>query len=281
VNGVFGTRMVDVAERCGAVVEKIEAPWGTVFDQKAVIDAIDRVKPAAVAIVHAETSTGAHQPVEKLGEAIHARGGLFLLDCVTSLSGVPVEIDQWGVDAAYSGTQKCLSCPPGLSPVTLSPRAVERLDRRKKKVQSWYLDLSMVRQYWGQERFYHHTAPINMLYALHEALTIVLEEGLEARFARHRRMHELLRSQLNELGITYVSQEGFHLPMLNAVKIPDGLDDATVRRTLLNDYNIEIGGGLGAFKGNAWRIGLMGYGANERNVANVVNALKEGTRRNR
>jgi alanine-glyoxylate transaminase/serine-glyoxylate transaminase/serine-pyruvate transaminase len=275
VNGVFGTRMVDVAERCGAVVEKIEAPWGTVFDQNEVIKAVDRIKPAAIAIVHAETSTGAHQPVEKLGEAIHARGGLFLLDCVTSLAGAPVEIDKWGVDAAYSGTQKCLSCPPGLSPVTLSPRAVERLDRRKKKVQSWYLDLSMVRQYWGQERFYHHTAPINMLYALHEAISIVLEEGLEPRWARHRRMHESLRAGLKELGITYVSQEGFHLPMLNAVKIPDGVDDAGVRRRLLNDHNIEIGGGLGAFKGKAWRIGLMGHGSSEANVKRVLTALKE------
>jgi alanine-glyoxylate transaminase/serine-glyoxylate transaminase/serine-pyruvate transaminase len=246
-----------------------------VFDQDEVIKAIDRVKPAAVAIVHAETSTGAHQPVDKLGEAAHARGALFLLDCVTSLAGAPVEIDKWGVDAAYSGTQKCLSCPPGLSPVALSPRAVERIERRKKKVQSWYLDLSMVRQYWGQERFYHHTAPINMLYALHEAASIALEEGLEARFARHRRMHEALRAGLKELGITYVSQEGFHLPMLNAVKIPDGVDDAGVRRRLLNDHNIEIGGGLGAFKGRAWRIGLMGHGASDANVKRVLTALHE------
>src|SRR5439155_3398718 len=271
----FGGRMVDVAGRCGAVVEKIEAPWGTVFDQDEVIRAIERVKPRVVAIVHAETSTGAHQPVDRIGAAARAQGALFLLDCVTSLGGAAVEIDQWGVDAAYSGTQKCLSCPPGLSPVTLSPRAVERLERRKKKVQSWYLDLSMVRQYWGQERFYHHTAPINMLYALHEALNIVLEEGLENRFARHRRAHEMLRGGLKELGITYVSQEGFHLPMLNAVKIPQGVDDATVRRRLLNEHNIEIGGGLGAFKGKAWRIGLMGHGASEANVKRVLSALRQ------
>lgn len=275
VNGVFGGRMVDVAERCGAVVEKIEAPWGTVFDQKDVIAAIERVKPVAVAIVHAETSTGAHQPVDQLGEAIHKHGGLFLLDCVTSLGGVPLEIDKWGVDAAYSGTQKCLSCPPGLSPVTLSPKAVEKLDKRKKKVQSWYLDLSMVRQYWGQERFYHHTAPINMLYGLLEALNIVVEEGLEPRFARHRKVHEQLKAGLKEIGITYASQEGFSLPMLNAVKIPDGVDDASVRKQLLNDFNIEIGGGLGAFKGKAWRIGLMGSGASEANVNRVLTALKK------
>src|SRR3954451_10371059 len=278
VNGVFGTRMVDVAGRCGAVVEKIEAPWGTVFDQDEVIKAIDRVRPKVVAIVHAETSTGAHQPVDRIGEAARANGALFLLDCVTSLGGAPVEIDAWGVDAAYSGTQKCLSCPPGLSPVTLSQRAVERIEARKKKVQSWYLDLSMVRQYWGSERFYHHTAPINMLYALHEALAMVLEEGLENRFKRHREMHELLRTGLRELGIEYVSQEGHHLPMLNAVKIPDGVDDLTVRRRLLTDYGIEIGGGLGAFKGKAWRIGLMGYGSNRRNVTLLLAALRETLR---
>ncbi len=275
VNGVFGGRMVDVATRCGAQVEKIEAPWGQTFDQNVVIDAIDRIKPKAIAIVNAETSTGAHQPIDKLGDAIHKHGGLLLVDCVTSLGGAPLEIDTWGVDAAYSGTQKCLSCPPGLAPVTLSPRAVERLEKRKMKVQSWYLDLSMVRQYWGQERAYHHTAPINMLYALHEALAIVLEEGLENRWKRHREMHELLRAGLKEIGIEYVSQEGRHLPMLNAVKIPDGVDDATVRRRLLEEYGIEIGGGLGAFKGKAWRIGLMGYGSNRRNVTLVLAALKQ------
>jgi alanine-glyoxylate transaminase/serine-glyoxylate transaminase/serine-pyruvate transaminase len=275
VNGVFGGRMVDVAERCGGVVEKVEAPWGTVFDQQVVIDAIKRVKPKVVAIVHAETSTGVHQPVDRIGAAAHDVGALFFLDCVTSLAGAPVEIDQWGVDAAYSGTQKCISCPPGLSPVTISPRAVERLLARKSKVASWYLDLTMVRQYWGQERFYHHTAPINMLYGLQEALTIVLEEGLEARWARHRAMHELLKAGLKELGMDYVSQEGHHLPMLNAVRIPEGADDAAIRRRLLDEYNLEIGGGLGAFKGKAWRIGLMGSGSSKRNVALVLAALRD------
>jgi alanine-glyoxylate transaminase / serine-glyoxylate transaminase / serine-pyruvate transaminase len=279
VNGVFGGRMVDVAARCGAVVEQIDQPWGQAFEQDKVIEAIGRVKPRAVAIVHAETSTGVHQPVDRIGAAAHAHGALFLLDCVTSLGGLPVEIDKWEVDAAYSGTQKCISCPPGLSPVTLSPRAVQRLEQRKQKVQSWYLDLSMVRQYWGSERFYHHTAPINMLYGLHEALTIVLEEGLDHRFERHRDMHGLLRAGLRELGISYVSQEGRHLPMLNAVKIPDGIDDLTVRRRLLDDFGIEIGGGLGAFKGKAWRIGLMGHAATRRNVALVLAALEEGLRR--
>jgi alanine-glyoxylate transaminase/serine-glyoxylate transaminase/serine-pyruvate transaminase len=179
------------------------------------------------------------------------------------------------VDAAYSGTQKCLSCPPGLSPVTFSARAVEAIERRKTKVQSWYLDVTLVRQYWGSERFYHHTAPINMLYALREALAIVLEEGLSARFARHRQMHDLLRAGLADLGITYASQEGFHLPMLNAVRIPEGVEDLAVRQRLLNDYGIEIGGGLGAYKGKAWRIGLMGESASRRNVTLVLAALRE------
>ena len=274
VNGVFGGRMKDVAERCGAAVTTVDTEWGGTAEQSTIIDAIARVKPRVVAVVHAETSTGVHQPVDRIGAAAREAGALFVLDCVTSLAGMPVEVDGWGVDAAYSGTQKCLSCPPGLSPVTLSPRAVERLEARKRKVQSWYLDLSMVRQYWGAERFYHHTAPINMLYALHEALAVVLEEGLDNRFRRHREMHEMLRAGLRELGIEYVSQEGNHLPMLNAVRIPNGADDLTVRRRLLEEYGIEIGGGLGAFKGKAWRIGLMGHATTRRNVALVLAALK-------
>jgi len=186
-----------------------------------------------------------------------------------------VEIDQWGVDAAYSGTQKCLSCPPGLAPVTFSARAMERLAGRKSKVQSWYLDLSMIKNYWGQERAYHHTAPINMLYGLQEALTIVLEEGLEKRFARHREMSGLLKKGLGEMGIGYASQEGHSLPMLNAVKVPEGVEDGTVRKRLLEEYGIEIGGGLGVFKGKVWRIGLMGTSASRRNVVLLVGALKE------
>jgi len=275
VNGVFGGRMKDVASRCGAEVQTVDAPWGQTIDQNKMIEAMRAYKPKVVAIVHAETSTGIHQPVDRLGSAAHDAGALFLLDCVTSLAGAPVEIDQWGVDAAYSGTQKCLSCPPGLSPVTLSARAVEKLAARKSKVQSWYLDLNMLRQYWGQERFYHHTAPINMLYGLHEALAIVLEEGLEARFARHRSNHDLLRSGLKEIGIDYVSQDGHHLPMLNAVRIPQGVDDVRARRQLLDDYGIEIGGGLGDFKGKAWRIGLMGQSSSKRNVELLVAALKK------
>jgi alanine-glyoxylate transaminase/serine-glyoxylate transaminase/serine-pyruvate transaminase len=274
-NGVFGTRMRDVATRAGGVVHSIEAPWGNVFEHSAIAEAVERFKPKVLAIVHAETSTGAHQPIAGLAEIAHQAGALLLVDCVTSLGGAPLEIDGWQIDAAYSGTQKCLSCPPGLSPITLSERAVERLEARKTPVQSWYLDLSMVKKYWGQERFYHHTAPINMLYALDEALSIVLEEGLEARHERHRQAHARLRAGLAELGITYLSQEGFHLPMLNAVKIPDGIDDVATRKQLLADYGIEIGGGLGALKGKAFRIGLMGHGATRRNVELVLAALRD------
>lgn len=274
IQGVFGNRMKDVAERCSAKVQTIEAPWGSAFPQDQLIEAIRRVRPRLFAIVHAETSTGVCQPVDRLGDLIHEVGGLFALDCVTSLGGIPVEIDRWGVDAAYSGTQKCLSCPPGLSPVTFSSRAIRRLEQRKAKVQSWYLDLNMLRQYWGQDRFYHHTAPVNMLYALHEALDAVLDEGLEPRFARHREMHLKLRAGLEKLGIAYVSQEGHHLPMLNAVRIPEGMDDAATRRRLLNEYDVEIGGGLGVFKGKAWRIGLMGHSASDRNVTTLLAALE-------
>ena len=273
--GVFGGRMADVAARCGAEVVTVDAPWGQPIEPRQLIQAIEQHRPRLVALVHAETSTGVHQPVDGLGDAIHDAGGLFVLDCVTSLGGMPVEIDAWGVDAAYSGSQKCLSCPPGLSPVTLSPRAVARLDARKHKVQSWYLDLSMVRQYWGGERAYHHTAPINMLYGLHEALGLVLEEGLPARFERHRTMHEHLRDGLARLGIDYVSAPEHRLPMLNAVRVPAGVDDAQTRRRLLDAYGIEIGGGLGDFRGKAWRIGLMGDTAIRRNVSLLLAALAD------
>jgi alanine-glyoxylate transaminase/serine-glyoxylate transaminase/serine-pyruvate transaminase len=274
VCGVFGERMVDVARRAGAEVHTVSAPWGQVIDRDALAEAIARLEPRVVAIVHAETSTGAHQPLDGIAELVHARGGLFLVDCVTSLGGAPVEIDAWGIDAAYSGTQKCLSCPPGLSPVTLSARAVARLEQRSRPVQSWYLDLSMVRRYWNADRFYHHTAPINMIYALHEALVIVDEEGLEARWARHLTAHARLAAGLAELGIGFVSQEGHRLPMLNAIGIPDGADDAAIRKRLLDGHGIEIGGGLGAFKGKAWRVGLMGHGATAESVDRVLAALR-------
>ncbi len=275
INGVFGGRMADVAERCGAEVTAVRAPWGQPIEPGALIDMVERKKPQVVALVHAETSTGVHQAVDGLATSIHDYGGLLLLDCVTSLGGMPVEIDMWEVDAAYSGTQKCLSCPPGLSPITLSERAMERIRRRKRKVQSWYLDLSMLASYWGSERVYHHTAPVNMLYGLHEALGLVLEEGLEPRFARHRAMHELLRDGLADMGIDYVSAAGHRLPMLNAVGVPEGANDAEVRKRLLGDYGIEIGGGLGDFRGKAWRIGLMGHAATRRNVRLLLAALDD------
>ncbi len=275
VQGVFGTRMVDVAQRCGASVERMDKPWGQAFDQQEILEAIERVKPAVVAIVHAETSTGVHQPIDRLGAACRDAGALLIVDCVTSLGGMPVEIDAWAIDAAYSGTQKCLSCPPGLAPVTLSPRAVEKMSSRKEKVRSWYLDLTMVRKYWGQERAYHHTAPINMLYGLHEAVRLILAEGLEARWRRHVEMHEGLKNGLAELGVRYLSPPDHTLPMLNAVSVPEGVDDAAGRRKLLDDYGIEIGGGLGDFKGTAWRIGLMGEAACKRNVTLLLSALRD------
>ncbi len=274
VNGVFGGRLAEVARRAGATVTTVDAPWGRALDRDALAAAIVRDAPHVVAVVHAETSTGVANEIEGLSDLVHAHDGLFVVDCVTSLAGMPLEIDAWGIDAAYSGTQKCLSCPPGLSPVTLSPRAVARLERRTHKVPSWYLDLTLLKSYWGQERAYHHTAPINMLYALHEALAIVREEGLPARFARHRAAHERLAEALSALGLPFVSQEGHRLPMLNAVAAPAGSDEAALRRRLLDEYGIEIGVGLGDFKGKAWRIGLMGHGATAESVDAVIGALR-------
>lgn len=272
VNGVFGTRMCDVAERAGATVHRIETEWGKVFtadEVKKALDARPRVK--LVGLVHAETSTGAHQPLEDIGRLVRERDALLLVDAVTSLGGAPVEIDAWHVDAAYSGTQKCLSCPPGLAPVTFGPRALARMDARTTKVQSWYLDLSMIRAYWGAERAYHHTAPVNMTYALREALRMVHEEGLEARFERHRRHHRALRAGLEALGLRYIPEHS--LPMLNAVAIPAGVDDKAVRGALLRDHGIEIGGGLGPFAGRAWRVGLMGESCTRLHVTALLGAL--------
>ncbi len=200
---------------------------------------------------------------------------MLLVDAVTSLGGVPLEIDAWGIDACYSGSQKCLSCPPGLAPVTFSPRAVERMEKRSTKVQSWYLDVSMLASYWGSDRVYHHTAPINMSYGLYEAVSIILEEGLDACFARHELNHRALKAGLAAIGISYAAQEGYQLPMLNAVHVPAGVDEAKVRSDLLNRFGIEIGAGLGAFKGKVWRIGLMGYGARPANVYLVLSALEQ------
>lgn len=276
VNGVFGGRMADVAERCGAEVTRLERPFGEVFTAEDIEAAVSEVSPKVVGIVHAETSTGALQPLEDISRVVHDAGGLLLVDCVTSLGGLPVEIDAWGIDAAYSGTQKCLSCPPGLAPVTFGPRAVEAIDSRKTKVQSWYLDMTMVRNYWSdQSRAYHHTAPINMNYALHEALRIILEEGLEQRFERHMKNHLALKAGLAAMGIEYAVAEEHQLPTLNAVRIPEGVDDKAVRSRLLDEYGIEIGGGLGPMAGKVWRIGLMGEASTKRNVMLFLAALEE------
>jgi alanine-glyoxylate transaminase/serine-glyoxylate transaminase/serine-pyruvate transaminase len=276
VNGVFGTRVVDIVERCGAKPVVIEVPWGNVFTPEHVQDTLKRCRRLkAVALVHAETSTGAWQPLEETANLVHKAGALFIVDTVTSLGGCPVQVDAWGIDACYSGTQKCLSCPPGLSPVTFSQAAVEVVRKRKTKVQSWYLDLTMIEKYWGEERVYHHTAPISMNYALREALRLVQEEGLEVRFCRHQRNHEALAAGLAALGLTLAAQDGHRLWTLNSVTIPAGVDDATVRRKLLEDYNIEIGAGLGPLRGKVWRIGLMGESSTRSNVLFVLSALED------
>lgn len=267
IHGVFGTRMAEVARRTGAEVVEVHGAWGRALSADAFLEAAAGRPFDLVGVVHAETSTGVLQPIPPLREVADELGALLLVDCVTSLAGHPVEIDAWGVDAAYSGTQKCLSCPPGLAPVTFSARAVERMGRRTHPVQSWYLDLSLIRGYWGEERSYHHTAPINMLYGLHEALRLVLEEGLDARFERHARLAAKLREGLGGLGLELPVPSDERLNPLTVVSIPGGVEDALVRRHLLDHFGLEIGGGLGPMKGKAWRIGLMGAGCSERNVA--------------
>ncbi len=274
VNGVFGGRMADVASRAGANVTKLERNFGEVFSPDEIAQAVKRDSPKVVGIVHAETSTGARQPLEELAKIVHEAGALLLVDCVTSLGGIPVEVDAWQLDAVYSGTQKCLSCPPGLAPVTFSPRALAAIEKRRSKVASWYLDMTMVRNYWGQDRAYHHTAPINMNFALHEALRLVLTEGLENRHARHLRNHKALKAGLKALGIEYSVAEPHQLPMLNLVLIPAGVDDVAVRKQLLDEFGIEIGSGLGPLKGKAWRIGLMGETSTPNNVLLLLAALE-------
>jgi alanine-glyoxylate transaminase/serine-glyoxylate transaminase/serine-pyruvate transaminase len=274
VNGAFGGRMVDVAERCGAKVTKVESPWGKIIEPAQIAAALKTCKPKLVAVVHAETSTGALTPVTEISKLAHEAGALFLIDTVTSLGGCPVEIDAWQVDAVYSGTQKCLSCPPGLAPVSLSDRALQVARERKKKVQSWYLDVNLLASYWGQERVYHHTAPISMNYALHEALRLVLIEGLDNRFKRHEQCHLSLKKGLADMGLGIGSQEGHQLWQLNAVTVPEGVDEAEVRKRLLSEYNIEVGAGLGPLKGKIWRVGLMGETARPANVEKFLGALR-------
>ena len=275
VNGVFGTRMVDVAQRCGAQVDTLESEWGTALDAQKFKDMLGKKKYKVAALVHAETSTGVLQPLDEIAKVVRESGALFLVDSVTSLGGAPVRVDELGIDACYSGTQKCLSCPPGLSPVTFSDRAVEALRKRKNKVQSWYLDLSMIEKYWGSERVYHHTAPISMNYALHESLRIVLEEGLEKAWQRHRQVHENFIREMRKLELEPAVAESIRAPMINTVRIPEGVDDARVRQRLYDDFNIEIGAGLGPLKGKVWRVGLMGHGARAENVEILSKALKQ------
>jgi alanine-glyoxylate transaminase/serine-glyoxylate transaminase/serine-pyruvate transaminase len=276
VNGVFGMRMCDVAERCGARVTKVESPWGHIITPHQIAEALKKVpKPKLVAIVHAETSTGALTPAEEIGKLVRAAGSLFVLDTVTSLGGCPVRMDDWLVDACYSATQKCLSCPPGLAPVSLGARALAVASKRKRKVQSWYLDVNLLAAYWGQERVYHHTAPVTMNYGLHQALRLILQEGLENRWKRHERNYQSLKRGLSALGLEIVSQPGHQVWSLNAVGVPAGVDELAVRRQLLADYNIEIGAGLGPLKGKIWRIGLMGETSKQENVRTVLQALKK------
>jgi len=277
VNGVFGTRWATIVERCGGKAIRVEAPWGQIIEPEAIQLALGRSGPVkAVAIVHAETSTGAWQPLEPIARLCRNHDTLFLVDAVTSLGGAPVEVDRWGIDVCYSGTQKCLSCPPGLSPFTLSDRALTAIKARCVPCQSWYLDMALITEYWAEgTRAYHHTAPISMLYALREALRLVEEEGLPARFARHQLNGEALMAGLAELGLLPVPPSEHRLPMLICIMVPAHIPEAEIRASLLSAYGIEIGGGLGPLKGKAWRIGLMGESSTEGHVLTLLNALEE------
>ena len=274
VNGVFGGRMADVAGRAGARLVRIEAPWGEAIPESAVRDVLETHPDAKVlSLVHAETSTGVAQPVDEIASIVRDHGVLFVLDTVTSLAGMPVSVDAWGVDVAYSGTQKCLSVPPGLSPITYSERALDVVRNRKSPVQSWYLDVTLLEGYWGTDRVYHHTAPISMLTALQAGMRVVLDEGLEARWKRHADNGALLARELEVRGFTYVAPVGMRLPMLHCVRLPGGADEGALRKRLLVEHSIEVGAGLGPFKGECWRIGLMGHTSTESNIERFLGAL--------
>jgi alanine-glyoxylate transaminase/serine-glyoxylate transaminase/serine-pyruvate transaminase len=275
VNGFFGGRIAETAGRAGAAVTVVERPWGEVFDPGAIGEVLQKVRPKVLAIVQAETSTGAWQPLKELGKLCHEFDALLVVDAVTSLGCVPLALDAWGIDAAYSCSQKGLGCPPGLAPVSFNERAAQAIQGRKTKVQSWYLDVTLLQKYWGPDRVYHHTCPISMVYALREGLRLVLEEGLEARWARHVTNHRALKAGLLALGLTYTAAEGHQLPQLNAVRIPTGVDDQAVRQRLLAEFGIEIGSGLGEFRGKVWRIGLMGYNSRVNNVLLFLAALEQ------
>jgi len=273
IHGVFGERMLDIIGRAGGKPVIVRAEWGHAIERKDIEGALDSSNPRALAIVHAETSTGVLQDLTGLGELAHGKGALLVVDAVTSLAGHPVGVDRNEIDVCYSGTQKCLGAPPGLAPITFSERGLERIRARKSKVQSWYLDMTMVEKYWGADRTYHHTAPISMNYALREALRIVCDEGLEARWRRHELNHRALVAGVEAMGLKMNVAPEHRLWSLNAVCVPEGVDDARVRGRLLNDSNIEIGGGLGPLKGKIWRIGLMGSGSSRENVLLVLEAL--------
>jgi alanine-glyoxylate transaminase/serine-glyoxylate transaminase/serine-pyruvate transaminase len=266
--------MCDIVNRLGGRLIRVDGEWGRAIDPETVRKAVQGGTPKLLAAVHAETSTGVCQPLEDLGSVARESGALFLVDMVTSLGGMEVALDEMGIDAAYSGTQKCISCPPGLSPISFGPAAMKALQGRKTPVVSWYLDMGMVASYWGAERKYHHTAPVNMIYGLREALRIIAEEGLEARFARHRLNHRALVAGLEAMGITLLVPEAERLPMLTAVRIPEGADDIAVRKALLRAFGIEIGGGLGPLAGKIWRVGLMGHASTRRNVLLFLSALE-------
>lgn len=276
INGVFGKRMEDVATRLGAKVDVLEFEWGTTVDPQTVADKLRKKTYSLVAVVHAETSTGVLNPISQIAKLMKDQPGLFLVDTVTSLGGIPVEVDKWHADAVYSGTQKCLSCPPGLSPITFSERAIQKINNRKSKVPNWYLDLTMILNYWeGQTRAYHHTAPINMLYGLYQALQDILAEGMDKVFDRHQQSHLALVKILERLGFEMLVKPDSRLPMLNSVLIPDGVDDALVRKRLLEEFQIEIGSGLGPLAGKIWRIGIMGHTARIENIERFSAALSE------
>lgn len=275
-NGVFGGRMKENVERCGATAIMVMDDWGKPVDPNKVEDALKTHTDARLlAFVHAETSTGAQSDAKTLVELAHAHNCLTIVDAVTSLGGSPLKVDEWGIDAIYSGTQKCLSCVPGLSPISFGERAVERIKNRARKVQSWFMDMNLVMGYWGQgtKRAYHHTAPINTLYALHEALIMLQEEGLENAWQRHEHHHQALKAGIEAMGLEFVVAEPYRLPQLNAIRVPAGVDEAAVRYALLQRYQLEIGAGLGSLAGKIWRIGLMGYASNAKNVLNCLGAL--------
>ena len=277
-NGVFAGRMKENVERCGGIAVMVQDDWGRAVDPQKLEDAL-KANPDAgiVAFVHAETSTGALSDAGALVAIAHKHDCLAIVDAVTSLGGTPLKVDEWNIDAIYSGSQKCLSCTPGLSPVSFSPKALEKIKNRKSRVQSWFKDLNLVMGYWGgtTKRAYHHTAPINALYGLHESLVILQEEGLENAWARHQKNHLALRAGLEAMGLEFVVPEAERLPQLNAISVPEGVDEAMVRSILLSDYNLEIGAGLGAMAGKVWRIGLMGHASNARNVRLCLNALDD------